>query len=94
MYAWAAGNWHIIDAKAVMVPLIGQPGGPVRALDMDVHVLTAFLEALFRELSDEEAVDALNRLYDPPTRRDEPLPRATDPDARRREIEAFLAAHA
>lgn len=56
---WAARNWHIVEAKAVVLGLIGRPGGPSRLLDLEGRTLIAFVEGIARELVDPKSIDAL-----------------------------------
>lgn len=58
---WAAGSWHIVEAKAAVLGVIGRPGGPTSLLGLDARFLLAFLEGVLRESPDHNK--ALDKLY-------------------------------
>ncbi len=87
---WAVRSWHIVEAKAVVLGLLGRPGGPLRLLDLDARLLLALLEGIARE--NEKHDKQLTKLYDD-ARPKSTVPVATSDIARRerqREIQRAM----
>lgn len=46
---WAAESFHLVEAHAVDIGVIGRPGGPVSVLGLDARLYLALLEGLVRK---------------------------------------------
>ncbi len=58
---WAVDNWPILESKAVVLGLIGRPGGPASPLDLEGRIFLAFIEGVLRE--SEHHSKKLDSLY-------------------------------
>ncbi len=59
--SWAAGSWHLVEARAAVLGVTGRPGGPVSLLDCDSRFLLAFIEGVLRESPEHDK--ALTKMY-------------------------------
>ena len=59
--SWAADNWHLLKARAVVLGVIARVGGPSSLLGLDPDTFLALLEGVVRE--DPALVDSLDGLY-------------------------------
>lgn len=58
---WAAVNWHILQARAVVLGVIGRVGGPARLLDLEGTLFLALIEGVLRD--SEHHNKALDTMY-------------------------------
>ena len=58
---WAATNWHILQARALVLGVIGRVGGPARLLDLEGTLFLSLIEGVLRE--SEHHNKALDEIY-------------------------------
>ena len=82
--AWAAGSWHVVQARAVQAGLVPHCAPTVGQLDPGVFL--AFLEGEVCKV--DEAAKQINELYAEST----PTPHRAKGAARREQIARFMEA--
>jgi hypothetical protein len=81
--SWAAESFHIVEARALALGVIGRPGGPVSVLSLDARLFLALVEGVAREAPHHaQTLDALYVASMPPA----PLSAAEKRAERRAEI--------
>ena len=58
---WAARNWHILRARALVLGVVGRVGGPARLVDLAGTTLLDLIEGVLRE--SEHHNKAIDDLY-------------------------------